>query len=84
MKLYLFVSFSGCFFVVVGFGFFCLFFSCSCLEVSNPVFGLLWLPSERQEAQGPSLSLLRPPMQVDANECIAEVPHLAAHSKSIS
>lgn len=30
--------------------------------------------------QGPSLSLLWPPLQGDANECVVEVSHLAAHS----
>jgi len=38
------------------------------LEVSNPVFGLTWLPSERHKGQG----LLWPPLQGIANECIAE------------
>lgn len=54
------------------------------LEVSKPVFGLIWLPSERQEGQGPSLSLLRPPLQGGATECAAEVPQLAARSEPVS
>lgn len=38
--------------------------------------------SERQQDQGSSLPLLRSPVQADANEYIAVVPHLAVHSES--
>lgn len=75
-------NFMGVFVSLVGCFLFCFDLSVY-LVVSDTVFGLLLLPSEMQEVQGPSLSLLWPPKQVDASECDAEVPHLATHNKPI-
>lgn len=69
--------------IYIGFVWFCIFFP-PCLEVSEQVFGLLWLPPDSKGAGGSSASLLWPPVQGDAKECIAEVPPLAAQGKVVS